>query len=1133
MEIIESDRILNMDNFSYCNTISLLRYNLNNNDGIKNKVLDYIYDKIEERMSLRYLNVQKEINGKLSKMKNEVKHGFDSMNDSNKSKNMLFDHIMSTLIISDKLETKLDVLTLLEEQYETIIGDPGSILSDKSCWNRYNTVFNIFESIATLNYYRLAKEAMNLYEASTKISENNMISVDNIHESLTKNKKYQISILIQSQTLIAFTSIAVNVNLIELIPYWFSKLISILFIISKEEYIVPQKVNEKNIVIYQNYFYIKKYANECLNELNRNYPLLFNNLLNSNVILNNAQVKLSKKDMVIINYIGSNISKNIWPNSLEKHFISELNGIYNNTSGKSTFSDNLSIELIISIISSIISVLNDDEKLVTKLIKEKEKFLTYLVTYIMEDLSSTSTWNLHKRILFLKNIMKTLSIPPNVLESSLLPLFYSSKIHILFEISLFIIEEISSDLFNNSYHNIIGIINNYLMPNNIRIYSTLWLQLLINNYKSNFNLNNNINNTVEIIDKIIIPKWYDPSSLKYSKFLLLIQLKLNGIINSDENEFYGILHESLFTLSEYLIIKAPIGSHSVYLKLLFKISLLFGMETFIVDHIFKYSSSSNYLISSTHIPNTIKLINLITVHSKNKKNYEQIIFLIYNLINHIKSLKDPKEINPFLLFLLYLSLEHKLFSKFGDSFLITDVINTLLYITQVFLERIHQPTMRWIYINKIYSVCIKIMINNASSFEIKYLLNKLIKYIKSLIKMSDTQILDCMIEIENSINNTGINSIKHFYESENNVESSLDSFKDLYYRNNTNNSSNNCENNGFDSTQDAMLDKYNIELVKCKHFRKKIYNLFDDDSFSIYSDTDDNSNIITLPFQLIFNNKDENIKFEKICIYALKFDFKSSNNSLEIKTIHMPFLKSQQDETTGMEQENNIKYYINSNNTEILKISDNQIFLFIKAKVNHPCPCLIQVNLIFNDEYGSIHNIELDEVYISFQDLFIPLMNDKISPKYRYYEINGEIKDSEYLNYSDSMINSCRVLDLSSKLILECINKYILIFEVDYHKLDKLFKNKFKTFEDFDFKHDFLMNKRELSTLDQYTYEEIGDVKVTYRWFYIHLFPKYHLIFQFSITDNVSIIRIYTDLYDILAHCDKLFDLWLDENNIN
>ncbi|KAH8741166.1 hypothetical protein FG386_000073 [Cryptosporidium ryanae] len=601
------------------NIISLLRYNLNNDNEVKNSVLCYIYNKMEERMSLKYSKVQKKINGRLGRRKSEVKYGFESTKE-NKSKNMLFDHIISTLIISDKLEAKLDVLTLLEEQYDTLIGDPGSILSDKSCWNRYNTVFNIFENMATLNYYRLAKEVINLYEASTKISETNVISVDNIYDSLVKSKKYSITVIIQSQILVAFTSIAININLIELIPYWFSKLISILFIISKEDYILPQKMNEKNIVVYKNYFYIKKYANECLNELNKNYPLLFNGLLNSNVVLNKTHDKLTSREIIVFNYVYRNISKNIWPNNLEKHFISELNGICNNTSGKNTFSNNLSIELIISIITHLVSALSKDEKLITKLAKEKEKFLTYLVTYIMEDLSSISTWDLHKRILFLKNITKILSIPSNVLESSLLPLFYSSKIHILFEVNLFIIEEISSDLFGSCCHNIVGIINNYLIPSNIRLYSALWLQLLINNYKQNFSMTKSIYNISGIIDKIITPKWYDSSSLKYSKFLLLMQLRLNGIVDSSNDKFYSIIQDSLFTLSEYLIIKAPVGSHSVYLKLLFKISLLFGMETFIVDHIFKYSSSKNCFVSYIHVPNAIKLINLIALYSKNKQN---------------------------------------------------------------------------------------------------------------------------------------------------------------------------------------------------------------------------------------------------------------------------------------------------------------------------------------------------------------------------------------------------------------------------------------------------------------------------------------------------------------------------------
>ncbi|KAH8741165.1 hypothetical protein FG386_000072 [Cryptosporidium ryanae] len=435
------------------------------------------------------------------------------------------------------------------------------------------------------------------------------------------------------------------------------------------------------------------------------------------------------------------------------------------------------------------------------------------------------------------------------------------------------------------------------------------------------------------------------------------------------------------------------------------------------------------------------------------------------------------------------------------------------------------------------------MVNNINSFEIKHLLNKLIKYIRSLIKITDTQILEFIVEIEKSLNNIGINSIKGLYESENSIEFdaySLDDICEKYDSQDIEAAYEEKEGENERSkylVQSEKFDKHNIKLIKCNHFRKRIYNLSDNDSFSIYSEKDSYSNIVTLPFQLIFNNKGENTQIENKYIYALEFDFRSSKNSLEMQKIYIPFLKSQETQIAGIEQENDydIGDYVNGSETEILKISDDLIFLFVKAKVNHPCPCLININLVFNDECGSVHMIELDNVNISFQDLFIPLVDEETALKYCYNVIKEKITYSERLNYEHNIIYSCKVLDLPYKSILDYINKYILIFEVSHNKLEGLINNEFSIFEEFDFKHDFLMNKhkQELGSLCNYTGDEDGCIQITYKWFYIQLFPKYHIVFQFSITESVTVIRIYTDLSDVLAHCDCLFDSWLDKGIIN
>ncbi|KAH8582887.1 uncharacterized protein ELE39_002232 [Cryptosporidium sp. chipmunk genotype I] len=661
--------------FNTSNLISILRFNLNNENASREKVLNQIYNLMNKRIPIKYSNVQrktkakgfasgedrlrgklyndhlrhknKKINNDLLKSAQEKYTGSDSAKESisnnnksptnsvritspkislinendikDKQMNILFDYILSTLVISDQLKVKLDILTLLEEQYETILGRPEQILSEKRCWERYNTTFNLFEHIIAVNYGAIASESINLFEASTILSGSNSISVDNIYQALINNPKYSIPIILQSQTLVTFTSIAICLNLLETVPFWFSKLLSILFIICREDYVKIQKTHERNPKLFQNYYSIlRKCAIECLIEINRSYPLIFCPLLEINLIPNQKLGKFNIENQGF-GFIQKNIHPSIWPENLEKGFIADCKNFNKNNIYNDQF-----IELMINIIITLIVKNYTRQADISKVIKEKERFLTYLVTYIMENLKSISCWSLHSRILFLKKITKTLSIPSNILESSLIPFSCSSRIHILFEICFFILENISKESFSNAYHHIIGILNNFHFPINFRIYSSKWIQFLISKYSNKLieQTGNNQNSTLaSFIHHLLIPKWYDFCKIKYFKSLIILQLKFQKVIqNSNYEDFLEILYQSLNSLQEYIIIKAPVGAHSIYLKLLFKISILFGINQHISDLIVKYTCHPNYQISSDHINNSIQLLHLISIYSSNRDN---------------------------------------------------------------------------------------------------------------------------------------------------------------------------------------------------------------------------------------------------------------------------------------------------------------------------------------------------------------------------------------------------------------------------------------------------------------------------------------------------------------------------------
>lgn len=67
-------------------------------------------------------------------------------------------------------------------------------------------------------------------------------------------------------------------------------------------------------------------------------------------------------------------------------------------------------------------------------------------------------------------------------------------------------------------------------------------------------------------------------------------------------------------------------------------------------------------------------------------------------------MNNPRDIDPFLMVLIYLSQKSRLFTEMGNHAVISDLINSLFYISKIFLEKIQKPVLKWIYINKVFTV---------------------------------------------------------------------------------------------------------------------------------------------------------------------------------------------------------------------------------------------------------------------------------------------------------------------------------------------------------------------------------------------------------------------------------------------
>lgn len=320
---------------------------------------------------------------------------------------------------------------------------------------------------------------------------------------------------------------------------------------------------------------------------------------------------------------------------------------------------------------------------------------------------------------------------------------------------------------------------------------------------------------------------------------------------------------------------------------------------------------------------------------------------------------------------------------------------------------------------------------------------------------------------------------------------------------------------------EKMNTEYQIHLDTCKYFRKQIYGL-NDESFSIFkkrNEFDNENNIIILPFQLKYYTNNTNT-----CIYALKFSFKSLDESLEIDSVFIPYLKSQNSIEIDQVDLNKMDLtqiitddHLTSEDTELI-IHNNLIFLLLKVKVKNSNPTKIYISLEFNNDSGITFFNDLKDIDISFQDLLHPSPNDDW--ELTCYNIIKNSKVNNLNNFDLKVIESCKVLDIPSNLVNDYLEKCFKIFEINFNQLKSLINEEFQIFEEFDFEHDLLINKQ---------FKLHDNINIQFRWFCIHLFPNNHLIMQFSIIEHISIVRLYTDMPDILSHCDNFFDSWLIE----
>lgn len=404
-----------------------------------------------------------------------------------------------------------------------------------------------------------------------------------------------------------------------------------------------------------------------------------------------------------------------------------------------------------------------------------------------------------------------------------------------------------------------------------------------------------------------------------------------------------------------------------------------------------------------------------------------------------------------------------------------------------------------------------IITNNSNNYNAIYMLNNLFSFIKGQLRIHDTQLLDSISEIEYSMNSMSSKTISSLFEiGSSGILESSSSLSSTEIVSKQDDLKESCHHQNSLAGSDSITVPYKIRLDANKKFRRQMYELRDD-SFSVFSKNSEENTLI-LPFQIRYLE----ISGLQTCLYGMKLSFNSSNNSLEVDPVYIPFLKSQTVQEFEEEDidEKIIDKYLEETNSKVISLNNNMFLLLLIARVKFPIPGKLHIRLEFNDELGQTFYDQLEDIQITFQDYFHPSPTENWILKC-YQAISQSSEASE-------MVNTCKLLEISSNLVLRNINKHLRIFEINANDLF-LFNDKFNITEEFDFKHDLLINQ---SSFKGKNTEDNCDFQVNYRWFCIHLLPKYYLIIQFSITRKSSIIRIYTDFPEILSHCDNFFDSW-------
>ncbi|EEA05153.1 uncharacterized protein CMU_042260 [Cryptosporidium muris RN66] len=1253
------------------NDLSDLRLKFNWDLEARKDVLQSLYNSLDSSISmyeLRQKDIYKEKvdNNELKYIKKKKKDirkanisslGFIDLFAEENMASVIFDHIISTIIISPSINTRLEALTILEENCLYILGNPDNMKLDYRYWYRYNCTFRVLNDIICVNLRDLAKVCLGLYEASTELAGNNSVNEENLYKALKSKFYMRSTVTFQSQALVTLTCIIIRCNIYSVLPYWFSRLIVNLFLITKGSILsMRYKISQLKLRNIQGMNILKLYAMECLLELNRTYPGLLKPLLNDKILedytlnktelinrttnlsnttgysdttlnntknitdnsnkmyiqsiensnisdnnfedynnkeenyfINQQDDKMSNEDLskidfksdeLLLSFLSENINPIIWPDCIENTNNSK---IQNNTSNI-IFSNDLSIELISSIALNIVSNLENP------LSKYTKKFLTHLMSYIIDNLKISSCWNTQILIQSLNRIVSILSIPSNILESAMIPLKYSFRLHVIFEAiesehTSFKKSKLSLSLYTDAIHRVISIINNFQLSIPIRLYCTIWLQSLFNdlleklirNYQNTNSLISDDlvdikDSTKILLDTMLIPSWYDPTALKYNKTCLWLYLTyyLNHI-----NEFKQSItnvYNLLSSMTELMLLKSPIGSHCAYLKILYRIAATFGMDEEFIKTLFNYTCHNiNHLtevkipyLTQWHIPNTIQLISFIVNDIQQSKYRVYLDKFIEYVLDYVKTLTDPNDIEVFLLFLVYLSFERKNLKLNHNLLLLPSnsiLIDILEYIITVCFVNTNDTVTRWITGNKIISTLLVIISNEESSYYKNEYFSKISNCLKEYLDIFDVELSNFLNYMEILIGNCSNDIIIKIFQ----LDGSSNTYDQItnyeIFEDNLNSEDNTLVNDIYYSSI------VNFHLIK--HFRSEFLNI-DDNGTAIFfykkSKSSYKNNSIIFPFILSLKDsiilQDIENKNSETCLYAIEIHFDYSDNLYQISPVIVPFLKpcsipTDIEESIKLKSKDIICHLNGDNRNEnnelsttyrenngIIYIDSCNVIVLLDVYIKFPKPSKIGVSMEFSDVYGKILKRDLEDFEIELQDLFLPSPtenwnNTVYSYIYRHYKQNKENQnkildkkiDYNNLEYPSGNVVTCnKVLDINSENIYCQINKCLIPYNVAHESIVELINGEFNIEESFDFHHDILISEKyNIGNYCQHNYRD-NDIlmHVDYKWFCIYLLPNFHIILQFSITLNTTIIHFYTDYPDILLYMDILFDKWLN-----